>query len=195
MPSFHDHDFHPVILLPDEYDVLDLEVAPQHRPARRSLFSVGRYNEVRPDTYESELFEEGRNIHIGIDIGAPVGTAVHAFADGFVECFGYNAAAGDYGHTLVTGHRIDGTLLFALHGHLGAASTSGWREGQQIERGEVIGHLGAEHENGGWPPHVHFQLAWRRPEKYDMPGVVSRAELKEALLNHPDPRLVLGPLY
>jgi murein DD-endopeptidase MepM/ murein hydrolase activator NlpD len=195
MRPFDQHDFHPVVVLPDDYDVLDLGIPPQDRPARHSLFSVGGYNEVRPDTYESDLFEEGRNIHIGIDIGAPVGTAVHAFADGFIESFGYNAAQGDYGHTLVTGHRIGDTLLFALHGHLDAASTSGWRRGQEIVRGAVIGHLGAEHENGGWPSHVHFQLAWQRPDTHDMPGVVSRAELNQALLDHPDPRLVLGPLY
>jgi len=150
---------------------------------------------VRPGTYETDLFDKGRNIHVGIDIGAPVGTDVHAFAPGWIECFGYNPADGDYGHTIVTGHRIDGVEIFALYGHLDARSTTGKLAGEEIAIGAVIGHVGAEHENGGWPPHVHFQLAWQRPASHDMPGVVTAKELSQALQDYPDPRLVLGPLY
>ena len=80
MSTFSGHDFHPVIELPEDYDILELNIPPAQRAQRTSTFSVGRYNEVRPDTYQDELFAGTRNIHMGIDIGAPVGTTVHARA-------------------------------------------------------------------------------------------------------------------
>ena len=49
------------------------------------------------------------------------------------------------------------------------------RVGQVVERGERIGAFGAEHENGGWAPHVHFQVSLIPPATHDMPGVVSGA--------------------
>ena len=64
-----------------------------------------------------------------------------------------------------------------------------------VSAGQVIGWLGAETENGGWPPHVHFQLSWERPETHDMPGAVDPADRAAALKRYPDPRLVLGPLW
>ena len=134
-------------------------------------------------------------MHLGIDIGAPAGTAVYAFADGWIEHFGYNSAPGDYGNTLVTGHRLDSYEIYALHGHLDGGSICGIEQGQKIRRGEVLAHLGEPHENGGWPPHLHFQLSWQRPTKADLPGVVTLQDREAALRRYPDPRLVLGPLY
>jgi len=96
---------------------------------------------------------------------------------------------------VVSGHRIDGVELFALYGHLDEASILGKMPGQEIRAGMVIGRIGDLHENGGWPPHVHFQLAWQRPRGPDLPGVVSNSDLDQALLDYPDPLLVLGPLY
>ena len=61
--------------------------------------------------------------------------------------------------------------------------------------GEVIGHLGGPHENGGWAPHVHLQLALDAPDGINMDVVVAPEDRKRALERHPDPRLVVGPLY
>ena len=55
--------------------------------------------------------------------------------------------------------------------------------------------FGGEAENGGWPPHVHFQLSLERPATHDMPGVVSADDHQKALETFPDPRWVLGDLY
>ncbi len=78
-----------------------------------------------------------------MDIGAPVGTPVHAFASGSVFLFGYNPAAGDYGYTLITRHEnVDGETLYALHGHLSARSVEGKFVGQAVDRGEVIAWVG-----------------------------------------------------
>jgi len=132
---------------------------------------------------------------MGIDIGTPAHTAVHAFWDGTIYACGYNEADGDYGHVIVTQHEFGGVSLWALYGHLSAASILGKAEGQSIQRGEILGAIGDTHENGGWPPHLHFQLSYQRPHTHDMPGVVTPAERLSALDIYPDPRLVLGPLY
>jgi len=55
--------------------------------------------------------------------------------------------------------------------------------------------MGKKHENGGWEPHVHFQLSLVEPVVPDLPGVVARADREQALIDYPDPRLVLGALY
>ena len=60
---------------------------------------------------------------------------------------------------------------------------------------EVIAWIGDRHENGGWNPHLHFQLSLVRPEVADLPGAVSDADRAHALTLYPDPRLVLGSLY
>lgn len=173
-------------------DVLDLTGAP--RAPRTSDWSIGRYDEVR-DIYTTDLFADGRCVHVGLDIGGPVGTPVHAVADGKIAFAGYNAAEGDYGHTVITHHTIQGRDLWILHGHLDERSSAEAEPGAVVEAGEVIGRLGDAHENGGWPPHLHFQLSFRVPTTHDLPGVVRLSDRAAALLEFPDPRLVLGPLY
>ena len=55
--------------------------------------------------------------------------------------------------------------------------------------------MGDHSENGGWEPHLHFQLSYQEPDTHDMPGVVEPSKRDEALEIYPDPRLVLGALY
>jgi len=195
MIEFQGHDFHWVVDLPESYDVLDLSVSPELRPQRTSPVAIGRYDEVRPSVYDQPLFGGDRVLHVGIDLGGVAGTPVHVFASGRIYCLGVNEAVGDYGPTIITVHEIEGRELYALHGHLSHRSLEGWVPGQLVERGERLAWLGTEAENGGWPPHVHFQLSWLRPETHDLPGVVRLDDRDQALLDFPDPRLVLGPLY
>lgn len=186
--------FHPVIRLPATYDVYDFTAG--YDPSRaRSAYGVGRYDEVRVGMYDAPLFGGARNVHMGVDIAAPVGEPVHAFWPGVVHRLAYNAAAGDYGYTVVTEHRIGRLRLWALHGHLSARSLEGRAQGQALGQGEVVGWVGDRHENGGWNPHLHFQLARAAPPVADLPGVVALAERAAARRAYPDPRLVLGPLY
>ena len=65
----------------------------------------------------------------------------------------------------------------------------------KINSGDVIAKIGSESENGGWPPHLHFQLSLEEPETFDLPGVVEKSEIKSALKKYPDPRIILGDLY
>ncbi len=187
------HDFHSVVHLPDEYEVRDFTTG-DDTPSKYE-YDIGRYDELRPGMYSTDLFEGSRFLHVGVDIGAPVGTACMAFSDGEISHFGYNPADGDYGNVVITKHLLDGVTLWALYGHLDAASIAGKQVGQPVSAGEVICWMGDKHENGGWEPHLHFQLSLVEPETHDLPGVVAPRDRQQALLDYPDPRLVLGPLY
>ena len=193
MIDWNTGNFHPVVILPEKYTVLDLSGG-LWTPSR-TKFSIGKYNEVRPNMYNADIFEGVRNIHMGVDIGGPVGTPCMAFADGEISHFGYNPEPGDYGHVIITKHNISGTTVWALYGHLDSTSVKDKSIGQIVNKGEVIAWFGARHENGGWEPHLHFQLSLLEPETHDLPGVVASGNRAQALLDYPDPRLVLGPIY
>ena len=53
--------------------------------------------------------------------------------------------------------------MWALYGHLSAQSIVGRAAGQAVKGGEVLGWLGAPHENGGMPPLVGVPL-WQTPK-------------------------------
>lgn len=199
MIDFSKFKFAPVIKLPTNYEVYDFTKGYDPKRERSHEYGIGKYNEKRRGMYEQEIFSDRfsnrRDIHMGIDIAAPVGTPVHAFYDGEIFLFQYNSAAGDYGYTLITHHVIDGVSLYALFGHLSAKSIANKNTGAKIRAGDVIAWLGDETENGGWNPHLHFQLSYEQPKVCDMPGVVSDDQRAAALKTYPDPRLVLGPLY
>jgi len=183
--------FHPVLHLPPEVVVLDLT---RPGPAPTTPWAIGRYDEERC-IYTQDLFGGLRTVHMGLDLGGPAGTAVHAFAAGEVIHAGTNPAPGDYGPTLVTAHEVDDAPLYVLLGHLSTASLAHSPVGRRFAAGAVLGWLGLPAENGGWPPHVHVQLAVERPATHDLPGAVAPAEREAARLRWPDPRRILGPLY
>jgi murein DD-endopeptidase MepM/ murein hydrolase activator NlpD len=185
--------YHPVVHLPEEYEVRDFTTG-NDSPSKYE-FDIGRYDEIRPGMYNTELFENSRFLHIGIDIGAPVGTPCMAFDNGEITHFGYNPADGDYGHVIITKHIVGDTPIWALYGHLNSESISNKKIGQKVSRGEIICWMGDKEENGGWEPHLHFQLSIIEPKTHDMPGVVDPKDRDQALVNYPDPRLVMGPIY
>ena len=193
MIDWNTADFHPVVILSGKYTVLDLGGG-LWTPSKTE-FSIGKYNEVRPNMYNADIFAGVRNIHMGVDIGGPVGTPCKAFTDGKISHFGYNPEPGDYGHVIITKQNISGTTVWALYGHLDSTSVKDKSIGQIVNRGEVIAWFGARHENGGWEPHLHFQLSLIEPETHDLPGVVAPQDRAQALLDYPDPRVVLGPIY
>jgi len=207
--------FHPVVEMGDHFRVLDLERGYHTAAISLDPPSIGRYNEKRRGMYTTDLFGGVRNIHVGLDFWVPPGTPVYAFDDGDVLFFRNNDHPGDYGPTVVTRHTgpvvqkllkvlqhssgscadTASDALYALHGHLSRDSLSGLVDGMPLKRGQVIATVGAEHENGGWVPHLHFQLALVPPKEPDMPGVVTGADLPEALKRYPDPQWVTGRYY
>lgn len=197
--SLATYDFHPVLHLPSGYRVLDFTA-----PNRNALsgdpgspFSIGRYDEDRRGMYTAELFQgsEPRTVHMGIDLGGPVGTEIYAPWEGEIFDQRYHPEAGNYGGTLVLRFEFGATTLFALFGHIAKASLTKRAVGAKVMRGDCIAWIGDESENGGWPPHLHFQISTVEPKDCDMPGVVAASQRETALLIYPDPRCLLGKLY
>lgn len=199
MIRFEKFKFHFVVDLPQGYEIYDFTKGYDENRLLKSPYGVGKYNEKRVNMYKGDLYESPqgdlRDIHMGVDIGAPVGTPVHMFYDGEIFMFHYNDQPLDYGYTIITKHSFDGQDLFVLHGHLSKKSIQNKKIGQKISQGEVLAWIGDKSENGGWNPHLHFQLSYEEPKVCDMPGVVNQKNLEEALKKYPDPRVILGQIY
>ena len=184
-----------VIILPEEYWVFDFTKGEDPDFVCPFPYQIGRYDEVRPGMYTHDLFEGKRDLHVGIDIGAPAGEPIHAFGAGIVHSLGVNEEDGSYGPTIIIKHELEGKPIWALYGHLSMESLEMVSEGMSVEEGQVIATVGEKSVNGGWEPHLHFQLSLVEPETHDLPGVVAPGDREHALAIYPDPRNVLGPLY
>lgn len=180
---------------PEALTVLDFSSGYKSGHVGETEWGIGKYNEKRPGMYTTPLFSNSRDIHMGIDIWAKAGEPVFSFYDGVVAYMRNNNRKGDYGPTTVIKYQLDDITLFALYGHLSIESLTMVEVGDEVERGQKIATLGEAAVNGGWEPHLHFQLSVEDPGEADMPGVVSEEDHRQALERYPDPRLVLGDLY
>ena len=125
-------------------------------------YGIGTYGEDR-SVYRSAQFAdatspERRTRHLGIDVFAPAGTPLFAPIAGRVLHLTYNADPLDYGHTLILEHRSGDLHFFTLYGHLAGTLPNLLRPGAPVAAGQHIADLGDWPENGGWAPHVHFQI-------------------------------------
>ncbi len=160
--------------------------------------AVGGYLEDR-EVYLGDDFApsdggERRTVHLGIDIVAPMGTPIHAPLAGKVVSAVDNAAHLDYGPTLILEHTTDATGLrfFTLYGHLSRESLRGLSPGDTVAGGQRIGAFGAPKENGGWVPHVHFQVMTDLLGLTgNFPGVAQNSRIGVWRQICPDPNLIL----
>ncbi len=161
---------------------------------------VGRYDEPRL-LYTAPEFAAGdaptaerRVVHLGLDLFTPAGTPVYAPLAGVVHAFANRAAPQDHGPTIILRHDTDdGQTFYTLYGRLSEAGLEGVYAGQPVATGERLGSVGAPEENGGWPPHLHFQLITDLLDlNCDFPGVVRPGEREVWRSFSPDPNLILG---
>jgi murein DD-endopeptidase MepM/ murein hydrolase activator NlpD len=103
---------------------------------------LSRFGE-RQDPFNGE-----GEIHTGVDISASMGTPVHAAADGVVLHAEF--AAGGYGKLVVIDH---GNGMTTRYAHLSSFEVL---PGQEIRRGEVLGHSGATGRVTS--PHLHYEI-------------------------------------
>ncbi len=157
---------------------------------------IGRYNEDRVLYRHSPLFDgtaERRSVHLGIDLFVVEGTEIMAPLPAVVFSLADNAGLGDYGPTVILEHELDGAKFFTLYGHLSRSTLLALRTGQKLAAGQALGSVGDVHENGGWPPHLHFQIICEEtPAGGDYPGVSTPSECERFLELCPDPNLILG---
>ena len=133
-------------------------------------YGLGAYGENRL-VYETPAFAdraspERRTVHLGVDIFAPVATAVFAPLAGCVVHVTCNADPLDYGHTLILQHDAKGARFFTLYGHLAGTLPGLCREGDEVAAGQKIAELGDWHENGGWASHLHIQVMTDKLEQH-----------------------------
>ncbi len=162
--------------------------------------AVGKYDEYRL-IYSSEDFTDTtghrRTLHLGIDIFMPAESAIYAPLAGKVYGLENNDACLNYGGTLILEHLADdanGVLKFyTLYGHLKPASLAHHTIGDAVEPAQKIAELGDIHENGNWPPHVHFQIVTDMLGQTDtFVGVGSHAHRNIWLNLCPDANIILG---
>ncbi|WP_405378421.1 peptidoglycan DD-metalloendopeptidase family protein [Nonlabens sp. Asnod3-A02] len=168
----------------DKNDVSDISTFEKYLEEKRTLtgkyIAHGGYLEQRALYRKSARFQAGvvRDIHMGIDLWAPAGTTVHAFMDGVVHSYAHNDDAGNYGPTLILEHDFNGKKLYTLYGHLSISDMDKWVVGFRFRESETIATLGKPGENGGYSPHLHFQIMTDMQDyKGDFPGVAAREKL------------------
>jgi hypothetical protein len=157
---------------------------------------IGRYDEDRVLYRHSPLFDgeaERRSVHLGIDLFVVEGTEVMTPMPGRIHSVADNAGLGNYGPTVILEHEIGDTLCWTLYGHLGRSSVVHLEIGAELVAGEPFAEVGEHTENGGWPPHLHFQLIADLGDfSGDFPGVAAPSQREVWLERCPDPNLILG---
>lgn len=103
-------------------------------------------------------FTKEMAFHPGLDFAAPVGTPIHATADGVVAFAGKYPTSREtdwwrYGNLVAL---RNGDLFVTLYGHCDELKV---RAGQRVSRGDVLATVG----NSGWSasPHVHYEVRKR----------------------------------
>jgi 4-aminobutyrate aminotransferase-like enzyme/Ser/Thr protein kinase RdoA (MazF antagonist)/murein DD-endopeptidase MepM/ murein hydrolase activator NlpD len=167
--------------------------------AKGANVGIGRYDEARAiyrsPEYETSTDEmpERRTIHLGVDLHMPAGSPIKAFYDGKIHSFHNNAVHLDYGPTIILEHTTGEVPFYTLYGHLSLESLEGLEPGKVIRKGEVFASIGDMDINGGWPPHLHFQIVIDLLGACgNFPGVAlpSQRETWKSLC--PDPNVILG---
>jgi murein DD-endopeptidase MepM/ murein hydrolase activator NlpD len=97
--------------------------------------------------YRYNPFGGARQFHTGIDIGAAMGTPVHAAMAGRVSTAGYNETSGNY---VIIAHHAGYRTLYA---HLSVVRV---KAGAYVRTGDRIGDVGSTGLSTG--PHLHFTV-------------------------------------
>ena len=176
------------------------EILDSYLLENNAVLGVGKYAEVR-SLYVAKDFlnnsidgEERRTIHLGIDFFAPTGTSIYAPIEGIVHQLQDNHNELDYGPTVILRHKFtDSPEFYTLYGHLDGECLKQLKIGQKINGGMPLANIGKSNENGGWLPHVHFQIILDLFD-YDgnYPGVAPPSRKKFWRSICPDPGLMLG---
>ncbi len=163
-----------------------------------SRVGIGKYDENRTIYDKSAVFDSSgiqgqrRSLHIGLDLWVAAGTPVLAALNGHVHSFQDNRAFGDYGPTIILEHQLKGISFHTLYGHLNRKSLENMEKGLKVRAGQQIALVGDIHENGQWPPHLHFEIIRDLQGKEgDFPGVCALDQRDRYLSLCPDPNLLL----
>jgi len=158
-------------------------------------YGEARYFYISPTFATGEnITDEYRSVHLGIDFFTSAGTPVYAPLDGYVYSFADNNLPWDYGPVILLEHSSDEhPTFYTLYGHLSLESLRGMKNGQRINKGEAFATVGESKTNGGWTPHLHFQIITDLLDlSTDFPGTARPSQINIWLNLCPDPNLILG---
>ena len=125
-------------------------------------FEGNRYYNEWTDNY-------GGRYHAAQDLQGKGGDPVYAVANGVVShSYGEGGTWAGFGYLITIDHQLpDGTRIYSLYGHL---STRRWKktEGEVVRKGDLIGYLGDDDEDGStqWGPHLHFGIRMGKKSDY-----------------------------
>ena len=114
---------------------------PSDKPVRTAEF-MSAYG------HRSDPFERRVRMHEGIDLAAPIGTPIHATAEGTIVRAGWNS--GGYGNLVEIDH---GRGIITRYGHLSAIQV---RPGDRVTRGQQVGRMGSTGRSTG--SHLHYEV-------------------------------------
>jgi murein DD-endopeptidase MepM/ murein hydrolase activator NlpD len=110
----------------------------------------------------------GRRQHKGVDLAAPIGTPIHAAADGMVERADWFSG---YGLYVAIEH---GGEIETRYGHMSRLNVAA---GQMVHKGDIIGYVGTTGRSTG--PHLHYEVRVAgeavNPMPYLQSGNIQRA--------------------
>lgn len=106
------------------------------------------------------LASDRRTVHLAVDVFAPAETPVYAPMAGTVHVIENRTGHLDYGGVVILAHDTpEGDRFYTLYGHLNPEVCEMLETGQKIQKGAAFCRLGTPDQNGGWAPHIHFQMA------------------------------------
>lgn len=94
-----------------------------------------------------------RETHSGVDLACPDGTPFYACAGGTIK---YIGPASGYGQWIVVDHPASEGGGCSEYGHMWNAFATGLRQGQWVERGQLLGYVGSNGQSTG--PHLHLTV-------------------------------------
>lgn len=154
-------------------------------------YLISQYAEDRIEMLKgSKIAQEGRTIHLGIDIFSKDLENVYAPYDGQVVRAGKEAGSHSFGHFLILQPNTSTFPHYIFLGHLSKRLPAIGA----VKRGEIIAQLGdfIDEENGGWSRHLHVQLLEKLPDDDSLPpGYSSKKNLEENKVRFPDPSFLV----
>ena len=111
----------------------------------KNAANMAHYADHRTYYYNGEKIDE--QYHLGIDLASLANSPIEASNNGVVVFAGRN---GIYGNTVVLDH---GQGLASLYGHMSSIEV---KVGDQVKKGDIIGHSGQTGLAGG--DHLHFSI-------------------------------------
>jgi murein DD-endopeptidase MepM/ murein hydrolase activator NlpD len=133
----------------------------------------------------SSIADEGRTLHMGIDIFSRDLETVYAPCDGEIIRTAYEAQDHGYGNYLILKPEGLGGIYFFL-GHLSKELPALGA----VKAGEPIAVLGdyADDENGGWSRHLHLQMTTELPPEGKTPdGYSAKVDFPKNSQRFPNP--------